>query len=138
MRHANNTARCGSHSLEKHNGFAWRWLYMILFLFQFVITPTIGNDSTENNCVEFIRGPIYLSKSDDTDNAGFGYSIANIGQINSAKATDVIVSIPFYGDDEGEFVILFMKQDLSGLDYHIILPDSFDMGPGATVSITSW
>ena len=86
MRHVNNTARCGSHSLEKHNGFAQRWLLLILFLFQYVITPTIGDDSTENNCVQYITGPIYLSASDDSANAGFGYSIANIGQINSAKA----------------------------------------------------
>ena len=137
MRHVNNTARCGSHSLEKHNGFAQRWLLLILFLFQYVITPTIGDDSTENNCVQYITGPIYLSASDDSANAGFGYSIANIGQINSARATDVIVSIPFYGDDEGWFVILFMRENLSGLDYRIIYPDSFGMGPGATVNITS-
>ena len=49
----------------------------------------------------------------------------------------MIVSIPFYGDDEGEFVILFMRENLGGLDYRLILPDSFGMGPGATVNITS-
>ena len=94
------------------------------------------HDSTENNCVQYITGPIYLSASDDSANAGFG-TYCEYWPNQFAKATDVIVSIPFYGDDEGEFVILFMREDLSGLDWRLILPDSFGMGPGATVNITS-